>query len=190
VRRAVIGPEVKDSVRRHAKEGDDAQQRHADLDLDRPLGPQTVVQPPADETAEHRQDAEDDAEEQHLQRVPAHHAGGVDAGIDEDRRHPVDVEHPGREEDRRVAVASHRPDHRPEVGGAASQGGQDRNARSWRVRREQENRQRPDSEDPRRHQGDHPLGLMERRCRPNSGALGTHDQVAVAGSREGRRPRR
>ena len=108
-------PEVEDPVRGHAQQGDDAQERHADLHLHRPLRPQARVKPAADEAAEHRQHGQDDAVEQHLQRSPLHHPAGVDPGVEQHRGHAVDIEHPRRQEEGRVAIAAQRHDHAPQV---------------------------------------------------------------------------
>ena len=73
---------------------------------DHGLGADPVVEPPADERAERAGDGEQDAEDPELDRLPAEHAGAVDAAEGEERHERILIDHVGEEEaaDARVAA--------------------------------------------------------------------------------------
>jgi hypothetical protein len=61
---------------RHAEQRGQSQYRHEDFDAQRVFWSQPVVEPTANEAAEHRKDGENDPGNEQIERFPLHHAGG------------------------------------------------------------------------------------------------------------------
>ncbi len=131
----------------------------------------TRVQPAADEPAEHRQHRQDDAEEQHVDAVPLHHPHRVDAGVDQDGRHAVDVEHARGQVDGGVPEGADRAHHAPEFGRAFAKRLHHGRARTRRVRSEEKQGDGPHREDAARQDRHHPLRLVLFRIQAEQGRV-------------------
>ena len=100
----VVGDEPEDPVRPHGQRQQAEQGGAADADEDGVLGAEVVVDPAAEESAEHREDAELDAVDQHRNWPPVECGRRIDAAEHQQRRHPVVEEQPRQQIGADIAV--------------------------------------------------------------------------------------
>ena len=166
MRIAIVVPKIQDAVRGHPEQPDQADNRHENLQAQRVLGSDRIVEPTPDLAACDRDHAENDPGDQQIERLPFHHARGQHAEEEQHAVHPVEEKHPRRQIDRRVAMAAHRLDHAPQVSGPLTEGAWHRDAGSRCVRGKQKQRNCAQCKDPRSEQRNHPFGLVQRRIEP------------------------